>query len=199
MLGALPGIIGSIQAAETIKLLAGIGEPLVGRLLLVDALGAEFRTLEVRRDPSCAVCGDEPTVTELIDYDAFCGAEEEAPVFELPDDFRLPVPRPEVSARELRELLDRGWDPVLVDVREREEHDVSNLDDMGAVAMPLAEVESRLGEVDRERESVWFCRTGRRSAEVVEFLHSRGFDRAYNLAGGINGWARDVDPELPVY
>lgn len=199
VLGALPGIIGSIQAAETIKLLTGIGTPLAGRLLLVDTLGWEFRELEIRRDPDCAVCGDEPTVTELIDYERFCGAGEEERLFVIPDEFRLPVPRPEVSPRELREMLDDGWEPILVDVREVEEHEVSNLDDLGALAIPIADVEARLAEVDRERESVWFCRTGRRSGEVVEFLHSRGFDRALNLAGGINGWARDVDPGLPVY
>lgn len=199
VLGALPGIVGSIQAAETIKLITGIGEPLIGRLLLIDALGAEYRTLEIRRDPECPVCGDEPTVTGLIDYEEFCGLDDADPPFDIPEDFRLPVPMPEVSARELREMLDDGWEPLLIDVRDPGEHEVSNLDDLGAVAIPLAELETRLGELDPERDSVWFCRTGRRSAEVVEFLHSRGFDRALNLAGGINGWAREIDPELPVY
>lgn len=199
VLGALPGIIGSIQAVETIKLLTGIGNPLIGRLLLVDTLGAEFRTLEIRRDPDCPVCGDDPSVTELIDYEEFCGIGQEGTRFDIPDDFHLPVPTPEVAPQELREMLEDGWDPLLVDVRELVEHEVSNLDELGAMAMPADEVEERLGEVDPERDSVWFCRTGRRSAEVVEFLHSRGFDRALNLAGGINAWARDVDPELPVY
>ena len=199
VLGALPGIVGSIQAAETIKLLTGIGEPMIGRLLLIDTLNAEYRTLELRRDPECPVCGDAPTVTALIDYEAFCGLDEEAPPFEIPADFRLPVPTPEVTARELREMLNAGWDPLLVDVREIEEHEVSSLDDLGAVAIPVGDLESRLGDLDPERDSVWFCRTGRRSAEVVEFLHSRGFDQALNLSGGINGWARDVDPTLPVY
>ena len=198
VLGALPGIVGSIQAAETIKLIVGIGDPLIGRLLLIDALGAEYRTLEIRRDPDCPVCGDEPTVTSLIDYEEFCGVDGDSP-FDIPPDFRLPVPMPEVSARELREMLDEGWEPLLIDVRDPGEHEVSNLDDLGAVAMPVAELELRLGEIDPGRDSVWFCRTGRRSAEVVEFLHSRGFEKALNLAGGINGWAREIDPELPVY
>lgn len=199
VLGALPGIVGSIQAAETIKLIAGIGAPMIGRLLLIDTFGAEYRTLEIRRDPDCPVCGDEPTVTALIDYEAFCGLADADPPFNIPDDFHLPVPRPEVSARELREMLDEGWEPLLIDVREPGEHEVSNLDDLGAVAIPLDELEERLGEIDPGRDSVWFCRTGRRSADVVEFLHSRGFEKALNLAGGINAWARDIDPELPVY
>ncbi|MGD8494729.1 MAG: molybdopterin-synthase adenylyltransferase MoeB [Gemmatimonadales bacterium] len=199
VLGALPGIVGSIQATEAIKLITGLGEPLVGRLLLIDALGQEYRTVEVRRDPACPACGDAPTITEPIDYEAFCGVDEEGSAFDVPDDFHLPVPLPEVDARELREMIDAGWAGVLVDVREVEEHEVSNLDDLGAVAIPMDELEARLGDLDPERDSVWFCRTGRRSAEVVEFLHSRGFDRALNLAGGINGWARDVDPDLPVY
>lgn len=199
VLGALPGIIGSIQAVEAIKLLTGIGSPLVGRLLLVDALGAEFRTLEIHRDPECPVCGDDPTVTELIDYDEFCGIGEEGTGFDIPADFHLPVPKPEVAPLELREMLDDGWDPLLVDVREIVEHEISNLDALGAVAIPADEIEERLGTLDPERDSVWFCRTGRRSGEVVEFLHSRGFDRALNLAGGINAWAREIDPELPVY
>lgn len=199
VLGALPGIVGSIQAAETIKLITGIGVPLIGRLLLIDTLGGEYRTLEIRRDRECPVCGDEPTITSLIDYEAFCGVDDVRPAFDIPEDFRLPVPTPEVSARELRELMDRGWQPLLVDVREIEEHEISNLEDLGAVSMPLTEVEARLEEIDSGRDSVWFCRTGRRSAEVVEFLQSRGFEKALNLAGGINAWARDVDPELPVY
>lgn len=199
VLGALPGIVGSIQASEAIKLLTGLGEPLVGRLLMIDALGAEFRTLEVRRDPECPVCGDEPTVTELVDYEEFCGKVDEGSPFDIPAGFQLPVPTPEVSARELSEMLQAGRKPQLLDVRELEEHEVSNLDDIGAVAMPVSEVERRLDEIEAERESIWFCRTGRRSAEVVEFLHSRGYVRALNLAGGINGWARDVDPELPIY
>jgi adenylyltransferase/sulfurtransferase len=199
VLGALPGIVGSIQAAETIKLIAGIGAPLIGRLLLIDALGGEYRTLEIRRDPECPVCGDEPTITALIDYEAFCGLDEADPPFDIPEHFQLPVPLPELSVWELREMLDEGWDPLLIDVREQGEHEVSNLDDLGAVAIPATELEVRLGEIDRERDSVWFCRTGRRSAEVVEFLHSRGFEKALNLAGGINAWAREIDPELPVY
>ncbi len=199
VLGALPGIIGSIQAVEAMKLLTGVGDPLVGRLLLVDTLGADFRSLDIRPDPECPVCGEDPTVTELIDYEEFCSIGQEESTFDIPDDFRLPVPMPEVAARELREMLDDGWDPLLVDVRDVVEHEISNLEDLGALAIPADEVEERLGEIDPERDSVWFCRTGRRSAEVVEFLHSRGFDRALNLAGGINAWARDVDPELPVY
>ncbi len=202
VLGALPGIVGSIQATETIKLIAGIGSPLIGRLLLIDALNSEFRTLEIRRDPGCAVCGDDPEIHELTDYEVFCAESAEGDgqsLFEIPAGFRLPVPRPELDALELKELLDAGKPPILVDVRQSAEHAMSNLDDLGAVSLPIEELEQRLDEFDWGADTVLFCRTGRRSMEAVEFLHSRGYVRTLNLAGGINGWARDIDPSLPIY
>jgi sulfur-carrier protein adenylyltransferase/sulfurtransferase len=203
VLGALPGIVGSIQATETIKLIAGIGSPLIGRLLLIDALSGEYRTLEIRRDSGCAVCGDDPEIHELADYEVFCaesmeGGGVQSP-FEIPAGFKLPVPLPAVDALQLKEMLDAGKRPILVDVRESAEHAMSNLDDLGAVSLPTEELERRLDEIDWEAGTILFCRTGRRSMEAVEFLHSRGYVRTLNLAGGINGWARDVDPSLPIY
>jgi adenylyltransferase/sulfurtransferase len=203
VLGALPGIVGSIQAAETIKLIAGIGTPLVGRLLLIDALDGEFRSLEIRRDPECVVCGDNPTLTEPVDFERFCADVVESGAGErplaVPAGFQLPVPLPAVDALELKEMLDRGRRLHLVDVRNPAEHAMCSLADLGAVSLPMEELEARLDEIDRTVETVLFCRTGRRSLEAVEFLHSRGFGRVLNLAGGINGWARDVDPTMPTY
>lgn len=197
VLGALPGIVGSLQASEAIKWITGLGTCLVGRLLLIDAATVEFRTLEIARATDCPVCGDNPTVTELVDYEEFC--DDGAPLFEIPEEFLMPVPTPELRPLELKEMLDAGHSVQLVDIREVEEHEVSNLDEFGAMAIPMDQVARRLAEVPMDIDSVWFCRTGRRSGEVVEFLHSRGYVRALNLAGGINGWARDVDPDLPVY
>ncbi|MFQ5529319.1 MAG: molybdopterin-synthase adenylyltransferase MoeB [Gemmatimonadota bacterium] len=203
VLGALPGIVGSIQAAEAIKLIAGIGTPLIGRLLLIDALGGEYRSLEIQRDPACIVCGDNPTLTELVDFEEFCAESMEADVeespFPIPDGYQLPVPLPAVDARELKEMIDRGKPLVLVDVRDPVEHAMSSLADLGAISLPMEELEERIAEIDREAETILFCRTGRRSMEAVEFLHSLGYVRVLNLAGGINGWALDIDPSMPTY
>ncbi|MDH3427354.1 MAG: molybdopterin-synthase adenylyltransferase MoeB [Gemmatimonadota bacterium] len=203
VLGALPGIVGSIQATETIKLITGMGTPLIGRLLLVDALGGEFRSLEIRRDPACVVCGDTPTLTDLVDFEAFCAesldVDEPGAPFPIPAGFQLPVPFPAVDALELKEMIDRGKRLVLVDVRDPAEHAMSDLANLGAISLPMEELEERLEEIDPLVETILFCRTGRRSMEAVEFLHSRGYARVLNLSGGINGWARDVDPNLPTY
>jgi len=203
VLGALPGIIGSIQATETIKLIAGIGTPLIGKLLLIEALGGDYRSLEIRQDPECAICGVDPKIKELTDYEAFCAESMEDGVvlspFQIPAGFKLPVPLPELDALELKELLDAGRQLIIVDVRDLAEHAMSNLTDLGAVSLPSGELERRLDEIDVAVDTVIVCRTGRRSMEVVEFLHSRGYVRTLNLAGGINGWARDVDSNLPIY
>lgn len=203
VLGSLPGIVGSIQATETIKLIAGIGSPLIGRLLLIEALGCDYRSMEIRRDPDCRVCGDDPEITELADYEVFCGESTEDGVepspFVIPAGFKLPVPLPELDALELKEMLDAGRQPILLDVRDLAEHAMSSLADLGAVSLPTEELERRLDEIDSEAETILFCRTGRRSMQAVAFLHSRGYVRTLNLTGGINGWARDVDPSLPVY
>jgi molybdopterin/thiamine biosynthesis adenylyltransferase/rhodanese-related sulfurtransferase len=192
VLGALPGIVGSIQATETIKLITGLGTPLVGRLLLIDALDGEFRTLEVQRDPDCPTCGSGTESPREDD-------DEERPVFSLPAGFKLAVPLPAIDARELKELLDSGRKVVLVDVRDRSELAISSLESLGARCIPVEELESRVDELEPGVETVLFCRTGNRSMEAVEFLHSRGYVRALSLAGGINGWARDVDPTLAIY
>lgn len=203
VLGSLPGIVGSIQATEAIKLLTGVGTPLIGRLLLIDALAGNYRSMEIRRDPECVVCGDDPRLTELADYEMFCAESSEEDVamnpFDIPVGFTLPVPLPELDALELKELIDAGKKPILMDVRDLAEHAMSNLADLGAVSLPMEELEERLSEIDIETSTVLFCRTGRRSMEAVEFLHSRGYVRTLNLTGGINGWARDVDPSLPIY
>jgi adenylyltransferase/sulfurtransferase len=189
VLGVLPGVIGALQAAETIKVLLGIGETLVGRLLLVNALEMSFELIKLRKNPQCKVCGTKPTVTDLIDYEAFCGI----PGREHPtaDEGHA------LSASELAAKLKRGGGLVLVDVREPHELDISQLP--GARLIPLGELPTRMGELDEGSEIVLFCRTGSRSERALAMLWAAGFNRARHLAGGINAWAREVDPTIPVY
>jgi adenylyltransferase/sulfurtransferase len=191
VLGILPGIVGLIQANEVVKLVLGIGEPLVGRLLLFDALAMTFRELKLRRDPSCPVCGPNPTVTELIDYQQFCGIR--------PDADHSPAGVRSITARELAERLARGDDLALVDVREPEERALCSLPH--STLVPLGDLAGRLGEIDSARETVVYCRTGKRSARAIELLAQSGFSNArlWNLEGGIDAWARDVDPAMPRY
>ena len=192
VLGVLPGLIGAIQATETIKLILGRGRPLVGRLLLVDALKTRFREVRLRKDPECPVCGERPTVRELIDYQAFCGlpqAEEEAR--------REAGAVPEIGPTELRRWLDDGRDVQVLDVRERYEWDISHLE--GAQLIPLGSLPERMNELDSAREYVVHCRTGGRSARAVSLLRDAGFRKVWNLEGGINAWADQVDPDLPKY
>jgi sulfur-carrier protein adenylyltransferase/sulfurtransferase len=188
VLGVLPGVIGMLQATEVLKLLLGIGEPLVGRLLVYDALALEFRTFRVPKDPACAVCGEQPTITEPIDYAAFCAARAtpEAVV-------------PEVRPRALAPRLRAGEDLLLLDVREPFEAEIARIP--GARLIPLGELESRLSELApwRNREIVVHCRTGGRSRRACELLHSKGFERVSNLAGGIEAWALEVDPGMKRY
>lgn len=187
VLGVLPGLVGTIQATETIKLILRRGEPLVGRLLLVDALNMSFRELNLRKNPDCPVCGENPTVTELIDYEAFCGVGGEEPA----------ETGAEISPQQLKERLDAAEDIVLLDVREPFEWDISRLD--GATLIPLGELHERLHELDSADEIVAICRVGGRSAEAVELLREAGFRKLRNLYGGINAWARQVDPSVPTY
>lgn len=189
VLGVLPGIVGTIQAMEVIKQLLGIGEPLVGRLLLFDALAMSFTTLKTRRDPDCPVCGDHPTLTELIDYEQFCG---------IPVDGEAAVDVPQIDVVELKERLDRGDDLALLDVRRPEESAIASI---GGRLIPVDELESRLVELeeDRNREIVVICRTGVRSSRAVQMLERHGFLGARNLAGGIRAWSEQIDPEVPVY
>jgi adenylyltransferase/sulfurtransferase len=188
VLGVLPGVVGTLQATEVIKLLLGKGDSLAGRLLLFDALGMKFRELRLERDPSCPVCGSNPTVRQLIDYEAFCGVGSEA---------QASPAIPEMTVGELRDRLGRGDDLVVLDVREPEEVELVRLD--GALHIPLGDLPRRSGELDASREMVVHCRTGARSAQAIEFLHGVGFRKLWNLKGGIRAWAQEVDPSLPVY
>jgi adenylyltransferase/sulfurtransferase len=189
VLGVLPGIVGSIQAAETLKLIIGKGESLIGRLLLFDALGMRFRELKLRKNPECPVCGAHPTVTKLIDYAEFCGIRgEEAPAPE--------TNVPEIGPRELKARLDRGDDLIILDVREPHEYQICNL---GGRLIPLGDLSRRVSELDSSREIVAHCRSGKRSAEAVEFLRKAGFRKVLNLKGGILAWSDEVDPSVPKY
>jgi molybdopterin/thiamine biosynthesis adenylyltransferase/rhodanese-related sulfurtransferase len=189
VLGVLPGIVGSIQAAETLKLIIGKGEPLVGRLLLFDALSMRFRELKLRKNHECPVCGAHPTVTKLIDYAEFCGVRgEEAPA---------PVSTvPEITPRELKARLDRGDDLFILDVREPHEYQICNI---GGYLIPLGDLSRRVSELDSSREIVAHCRSGKRSAEASEFLRQAGFRKVLNLKGGILAWSDEVDPSVPKY
>lgn len=216
VLGVLPGIVGTIQAAETLKLLLGTGRSLVGRLLLIDAGSMEFREMEVRRDPACPICGENPEITALIDYEEFCGrgsspvAPEPGPTADGSD----PHPGgtglldhavldsggvPEIGVDQLRNLLDRGADLQLVDVREAHEWEISNLGFAGATLVPLGQLFERLDELDPQAETVVYCRSGSRSAMAVKYLQSHHFVRAVNLRGGINDWAARIDPGMQRY
>src|SRR5580700_6786807 len=189
VLGVLPGIVGSIQAMETIKLILGAGDPLVGRLLLFDALGMKFRELKLKKNPDCPLCGTNRTVTKLIDYEEFCGIRgEEAPA--------AVTTVPEITPRELKQRLDRGDDLFVLDVREPHEYQICNLK---GHLIPLGELPRRVHELDSSREIVAHCRSGKRSAEAVDFLRKAGFRKIQNLRGGILAWSDDVDPRVPKY
>lgn len=183
VLGILPGVIGLIQSTEVVKIVLGIGETLSGRLLLYDALGMHFRELRVRRDPDCPVCGDDPTVTALIDYVSFCGVG--GPVVQ------------EVDARALQAELASPSAPVLLDVREPHEVEINWIE--GARHIPMDDVPARLDELDREADTVVYCLSGSRSARVCETLAQAGFRRVRNLHGGIRAWIEEVDPTLVRY
>jgi adenylyltransferase/sulfurtransferase len=199
VLGVLPGLLGVIQATETVKLLLGTGEPLIGRLLLVDALSMRFRELKVRKNPDCVVCGPRPTVTRLIDYEAFCGVGAETGAAAAPSGIVRPVHGhvPELSVEELRDLRDRGEKLVLVDVREPREWAISDLSD--SVKIPLGTLPQNLAKLSKDDEIVVYCRTGGRSGNAVAFLRQNGFEKVRNLVGGINRWAERIDQSLPRY
>jgi molybdopterin/thiamine biosynthesis adenylyltransferase/rhodanese-related sulfurtransferase len=198
VLGILPGTIGVIQATEAIKLILGQGQSLIGRLLLYDALDMTFDEVRLRKNPDCPVCGSNPTLTELIDYEQFCGVPAHDNSLYLADQ-EEGAGVPQITPLELKARLDQGDDPLILDVREAHEWDISNLDSLGAVLIPQGQVIERMGELDTAREIVVQCRTGARSAAVVRELQNHGFKKLYNLDGGINRWAREVDPSLPVY
>jgi molybdopterin/thiamine biosynthesis adenylyltransferase/rhodanese-related sulfurtransferase len=191
VLGVLPGIIGVMQAIEALKLIMGIGEPLIGKLVHFDALKMKFREFKLRKDPNCPVCSEKPTITELIDYDQFCGIpeakaaeEEEAHV-------------PHISAAELKAKLDRRDKFVLVDVREPYEYDICRIP--GSRLIPLGQLPARMSELDSADEIVLQCKSGARSARALKLLQEAGFGKLWNVEGGIAAWADEVDPSVPKY
>ena len=189
VLGVLPGIVGSLQAIETIKLILGAGDSLVGRLMLFDALGMKFRELKLKKNPDCPLCGTHPTITKLIDYEEFCGIRgEEAPA--------AVTSVPEMTPRELKQRLDRGDDLFVLDVREPHEYQICNIH---GYLLPLGDLPRRVHELDSSREIVAHCRSGKRSADAAEFLRKAGFRKIWNLKGGILAWADEVDPSMPKY
>lgn len=187
VLGVLPGIIGSLQANEALKMLLGLGDPLIGRLLIFDALAVRFRELRLKKNPACPVCSAQPTVTELMDYEAFCGLEQAEP---QPDEVNLTV-------SQLERLQQQGRRPLLLDVRTPREWQICRLE--GAELIPLHELGDRWMELDATQEIVVYCHHGHRSARAVDFLRRVGLERVKNLTGGIDAWSREIDPEVPIY
>ncbi len=189
VLGILPGLLGVMQATEAIKLILGAGEPLIGRLLLVDALAMRFRELKLRRNPDCPVCGDHPSVTALVDYEQFCGirGEEKGANANIGD----------MTPEELKQKMDAGdKDLFVLDVREPNEYQICNL---GGTLIPLNDLPKRVGELDKSKEIVVHCKMGGRSAKAVDYLKQQGFTNVHNLVGGINAWAERIDPKVPKY
>jgi adenylyltransferase/sulfurtransferase len=194
VLGVIPGLVGCIQTAEAVKILLGVGEPLVGRLLLIDSLRMTFRELRLRKDPGCPVCGESPTVRELIDYERFCGITPDAMV-----ETAMEEKIPEMTPTELKQRLDRGDRLTIVDVREPHEWEIGNLAPQGARLIPLGTLAEHLDEIDPEEEIVLHCRSGKRSERALELLRSRGYPRLWNLRGGILAWSDEVDPSIRKY
>src|SRR6266536_5114514 len=188
VIGVLPGLVGVIQATEVIKLILGTGDSLVGRLLLVDALGMKFRELKLRKNPDCPVCGKNPTIKELIDYNEFCGIRGEEVTVEPTSG--------DIQVEELKKRLDRGDDLFVLDVREPHEYQICNIN---GHLIPLGDLPKRVNELDSSKEIVAHCRSGVRSAKAVDFLKQAGFKKVHNLAGGILAWADRVDPKMPKY
>jgi adenylyltransferase/sulfurtransferase len=192
VLGILPGLIGCVQATEAVKLLLGKGSPLIGRLLLYDALHMSFREFKVRRNPKCPACGDHPTVTKLIDYEQFCGVRgQEAPAPTSAD------PSSETTVEELKKRLDQQEKVFILDVRNPEEYQICRIP--GSTLIPLPDLPNRLRELDPYREMVVHCKSGMRSAKAVALLREQGFRKLKNLTGGIMAWADKVDPSMPKY
>ncbi|MCS7149785.1 MAG: molybdopterin-synthase adenylyltransferase MoeB, partial [Caldimicrobium sp.] len=183
--GVLPGVIGALQATEAIKILLGIGKPLIGKLLLYDALHMEFRQLNLRKDPHCPLCGERPTIRELVDYEDFCGVE-----------LQPSNPEYEISPQELKEKLSRATSQQIIDVREPHEWEICNLP--GSLFISLEELPSKIAELDPTKEYVVVCKVGKRSYHALELLLGAGL-KAYHLKGGLNAYAKEVDPEMPLY
>jgi adenylyltransferase/sulfurtransferase len=191
VLGVLPGIVGLLQATEAIKLILGLGESLVGRLLHFDALKMKFREFRLRRDPECPVCGEHPTITAPIDYEQFCGMPGAGAGAKSKDAI------PAISVHELKQKMEARENFVLIDVREPFEFEIARID--GARLIPLSELANRMGDLGRDDEIVIHCHSGMRSAEAVRLLRREGFTKVYNLDGGIDAWSNEIDPEVPKY
>jgi len=191
VLGILPGLVGVIQATETIKLILGSGDSLIGRLLLIDAMSMKFRELKLRKNPECPACGAHPTVKKLIDYEQFCGI----PSASAAHPSTVPA-IPEIQPQELKRRLDAGEDIFILDVREPHEYQICNL---GGYLIPINDLPRRVNELDSSRQIVAHCKMGGRSAKAVEFLRQAGFKNVVNLAGGITAWSDKVDPKVPKY
>ena len=191
VLGVLPGIVGCIQANEAIKLILGIGNPLIGRLLTFNALKMQFRELRLRKDPTCPICGENPSITELIDYEEFCGIRgEEAPAQEVET-------MDEISVTQLKARMDSGEKLNLIDVREPYEVEIARIP--GAKLIPLGQIGERAGELDPNSEILLHCRSGKRSADALHILKAKGFTNLKNVTGGILAWSAEVDPSVPQY
>ena len=191
VLGVLPGIIGVIQAIEAVKLICGIGETLIGRLVSFDALAMKFREFKLRKDPKCPVCSANPTITDLIDYDQFCGIPQQKKREE--EDAHVP----HVSVEELKAKLDGGAKFRLIDVREPYERDICGL--KSAELIPMAQLPARMSELDSAEDTILVCKNGARSAHAVKMLHEAGFGRVWNVAGGFDAWAERIDTSFPKY
>jgi molybdopterin/thiamine biosynthesis adenylyltransferase/rhodanese-related sulfurtransferase len=188
VLGVLPGIIGCIQATEILKLATGIGTPLLGRLLVYDALEMKFRELRLRRDPQCPVCGEQPTITKLMDYDQFCGTQPHTP--------QIPMHPDEVSVQDMKRALDDASLGIkVVDIREPNEYAAAHIP--GVMFLPLSELQLRLDELNPEQAYYIHCRSGGRSMKLVQFLKENGFKNVKSVAGGIHAWADTFDPSMP--
>ncbi len=190
VLGILPGVIGLIQATETVKLILGVGESLVGRLLLYDALSMRFRELKLRKNKECPVCGDHPTITRLIDYQEFCGVNVQPAT-------AAPVVATETDVQELKQKLDRRDNFLLLDVREPHEVQIGKIP--GSKLIPLGDLEKRMSELDPAQETIVHCKSGGRSSKAVESLRKAGFTNVKNLSGGILAWSEKIDPSVPKY
>ena len=192
VLGILPGVIGTLQATEAIKVILGVGEPLIGRFLIFDALKMRFRELKLRKDPDCPVCGEHPTVTQLIDYEQFCGvtpAATDAPSSTAGED--------EATVEELKTRIDRHDSFLLLDVREPQEFEICRIP--GSVLIPLGDLPSRLSELEGRDDMIVHCKSGVRSGKAVRLLREAGYGKARNLKGGILAWINRIDPTLPKY